>query len=278
MASTDQHPPARSFLFVPGDRPERFAKAWDSLSDEVIIDLEDAVTPDKKAFARESLRSWLAPEKPVWIRINAMDTPWCEEDLSLMATPGVRGVMLPKAETIPQPVLAVCKVHALPLLPIIESAWGMQNVDEIARTSGVNRLSFGALDFQVDLGIPGDDDALLYFRSRLVLASRLAGLPPPVDGVTPDIRDAVALRSDVSRSKRLGFGAKLCIHPNQIEEVHDAFSPSTEEVQWAQRVVLAMKASEGAAVALDGKMIDRPVWLKAQRIVAAPAADHRLRL
>jgi citrate lyase subunit beta/citryl-CoA lyase len=118
---------------------------------------------------------------------------------------------------------------------------------------------------------------LLYFRSKLVLASRLAGLPPPVDGVTPSIHDAVVLKSDVSRSKRLGFGAKLCTHPNQIGEVHSTFSPTTEEIFWAQRVLQAMDASKGAAVALDGKMVDRPVWLKAQRIAAAPATEQRLR-
>ena len=138
------------------------------------------------------------------------------------------------------------------------------------------RLGFGAIDFQVDLGIEGEDDALLYFRSQLVLASRLASLAAPIDGVTVATSDAGQLRHDTLRSRRLGFGAKLCIHPQQIETVHRVLSPTGDERAWSQRVIAAMAQSAGAAVAVDGKMVDRPVLLRAQRI-AALRPEERLR-
>jgi citrate lyase subunit beta/citryl-CoA lyase len=140
----------------------------------------------------------------------------------------------------------------------------------------VVRLAFGAIDFQVDMGIPGEDDALLYFRSRLVLASRLASLPAPIDGVTVSTSDSEQLRHDTLRSRRLGFGAKLCIHPAQVETVHRVLAPTDDERAWAQRVVGAMERSGGAAVTVDGKMVDKPVLLRAQRIAASPRPEERL--
>lgn len=139
---------------------------------------------------------------------------------------------------------------------------------------GVERLVFGSIDFQLDLGIGGDDDALLYFRSRIVLASRLANLPAPVDGVSTAIGDLQALQGDTARARRLGFGAKLCIHPNQVNAVNRGFSPSEGEMAWAQRVLDAAQAAGGAAVAVDGKMIDRPVILRAQAVLQSRATPR----
>ena len=272
-----QSPAARSYLFVPGDRPERFDKAWASAADEVILDLEDSVAHDHKITARSAVANWLDASRPVWIRINATDTEWFIHDLELAERPGVVGLLLPKAEQLPASLTKLCAKRSLNLLPIIETAKGMHAVEYLATAPQVVRLAFGALDFQVDLDIIGDDDALLYFRSCLVLASRLARLPAPVDGVTVSIDDASVLRADTERSRRLGFGAKLCIHPNQIAEVHCAFSPSADERDWAARVLAAMQASGGAVASLNGKMIDRPVWQKAMRISNAPMADRRLR-
>ena len=271
-------PPARSYLFVPGDRPERFMRAWDSAADQVILDLEDAVAPENKAAARRAIAGWLDPARPVWIRVNAIDDAGFAEDLALCQRPGVAGLLLPKAQTIPFSLVDTCVTHGLHIVPIIESAAGMHAVEAIASMPGVARLAFGALDFMVDLDINDDvGDALLYFRSRLVLASRLGGLPAPIDGVTPSVDDAALLRHDAERSRRLGFGAKLCIHPKQIAEVHRALAPRAEERVWAQRALETFALANGAAVAMDGKMIDRPVWLKAQRIAATPLADVRLR-
>lgn len=268
---------ARSYLFVPGDRAERFDKAWDSLADEVIIDLEDAVAPERKGVARTAVSAWLDPARPVWIRVNAMDSPWFAEDVALARHAGVAGVVLPKAETVPQPLAQLCDEREIGLMPLIETAAGLRACSVLAAESGVVRFAFGALDFQLDLGIEGDDDALLAFRSQLVLESRLAGLTAPVDGITAEVKDLDRVRSDAQRARRLGFGGKLCIHPQQVAEVNRAFSPSDQERKWANRILAAMKSSQGAAVALDGRMIDRPVFLKAALIAGAPAPDVRLR-
>lgn len=268
---------ARSYLFVPGDRPERFDKAWESLADEVILDLEDAVAPERKGAARTAVSAWLDPARPVWIRVNGVDTPWFGDDIALGQRAGVAGVVLPKAEAVPPLLAELCKAREIGLLPLIETAAGLRACVALAAAPGVPRLAFGALDFQLDLGIEGDDEALLAFRSQLVLESRLAGLAAPIDGPTAEVRDVERVRSAAQRARRLGFGGKLCIHPQQAAEVNRAFSPTDEERHWARRVMTAMEASRGAAVALDGKMIDRPVWLKAARITDAPAPETRLR-
>lgn len=270
MDTADAAP--RSYLFAPGDRPERFDKAWASAADAVILDLEDAVAPQHKALARDAVARWLSPARPVWIRINAADTPWCGDDLALLSRPGVAGVVVPKAETLQPALTEAAARHGIGLIALVETAVGMQRAQALAATPGVVRLAFGSIDFQVDLGIEGDDDALLHFRSMLVLASRLASIAAPIDGVTVSTTDAEALRSDTRRARRLGFGAKLCIHPQQIATVHEVLSPGEEERAWAARVIAAMAGSGGAAVAVDGRMVDRPVLLRAQRIAAQAAA------
>lgn len=265
----------RSYLFVPGDRPERFDKAWASGADAVILDLEDAVAPGRKAAARAAVAAWLDRSRPVWIRINPTDAPGWRDDLALLQQPGVAGAVVPKAESLPAPMVELAAQHGIGLIALVETAIGIHRAEALARTPGVARLAFGSIDFQVDLGIEGDDDALLFFRSQLVLASRLGGLPAPIDGVTVDTSDAVQLRRDTERSRRLGFGAKLCIHPAQVQTVHEVLNPGAAEREWAQRVIAAMQASGGAAVAVDGKMVDRPVLLRAQRL-AGLAARGRL--
>jgi citrate lyase subunit beta/citryl-CoA lyase len=260
----------RSFLFTPGDRPERFDKAWLSDADEVILDLEDAVAPHAKAAAREAIANWLHPRRPVWLRVNPVGSPWFEADLKLAAREGVAGVMLAKAEgPVPQ-LSSLCASRGMAWLPLVETAQGLRRAGEIAALPGVSRLAFGSIDFQVDLGIEDEEDGLLAFRSELVLQSRLAGIAAPLDGVTVAIGDDQALAAAARRSRSLGFGGKLCIHPRQATVVNEAFSPSPQQRDWARRVLDAMAASGGAAVAVDGKMVDRPVWLQAQRIERAP--------
>ena len=268
---------ARSFLFVPGDCPERFDKAWNSPADAVILDLEDAVSIEKKDVARQAVRAWLSATRPVWIRCNAADTPWFQRDLELCEQDGVAGFMLPKAEQIPAHLQTLFQTRRLRVIPIIETALGFQAAIELALAPCVVRLAFGALDFQVDTGIEGDDDALLYFRSQLVLASRLAGKAAPIDGVTTAIDEPQLLRNDTQRARRLGMGAKLCIHPAQIGTVHETLEPTREERDWAQRVMEAMKMGSGAAVQVDGKMVDRPLFLRAQKISNAPSSKRSLR-
>lgn len=259
--------PIRSLLFVPANRPDRFDKALSSGADAVIIDLEDAVPPDDKAQARNAVAAWLSPQRKVYIRINAADTPWFRDDLALARMPGVAGVMLPKAERIDEVFTVACVGAGTAVLPMIESAAGLGNLQTIARAQGVQRLVFGSIDFQLDLGLNSDDDELLPYRSQIVLASRLAGLAAPVDGVSTSIDDPAGLRGDAVRSRRLGFGGKLCIHPKQVDIVNTCFGPSEEELAWAHRVLEASARSGGAAVAVDGKMVDRPVMMRAQAIV-----------
>lgn len=263
---------------MPADRPERIGKALHSGAHAVIVDLEDAVAPAAKAAARDALANWLdGPEAaPVMVRVNAVATPWHADDVRLCAHPRVQGLMLPKAEAAP-PLAALATLAALAaqpapqraLLPLIESAAGFEALREVARAPGVTRLVFGSLDFQADLGIEGDDDALLFFRSQIVLASRLAGLAAPVDGVSTALDDEAALAADTARARRLGFGAKLCIHPRQVAVVNAGLAPAEAELAWARRVLAAAQASGGAAVAVDGKMVDAPVLLRARRLLEA---------
>ena len=258
--------PARSLLFVPGSRPDRFEKALAAGANAVIIDLEDAVAPADKERAREDVSAWLAPHRAVMVRINGADNAWFGDDLALCRRPGVAAVMLPKAERA-EDIAALRGAGAATVLPLIESAAGMAALTAIAAAPGVQRLVFGSIDFQVDLGMRDAlEDELLFFRSQLVLASRLAGLQAPVDGVSTAIDDADQLRDDVLRARRLGFGGKLCIHPRQVASVNRHFAPSAAERAWAQRVLDAAAASGGAAIAVDGKMVDKPVILRAQAI------------
>jgi citrate lyase subunit beta/citryl-CoA lyase len=178
------------------------------------------------------------------------------------------GVVVPKVE---EPSLLMHlhqQLDGKPLLPLIETAFGFHQVLAVAKVPGVERLLFGSIDFKKDLGISGDDDELLYFRSHLVLVSKLAGLQAPVDGVSTAIEDMAAVLQDAQRAASLGFGAKLCIHPKQIATVEQAFLPSAQDIAWAQRVLKAATESLGAAVALDGQMIDKPVIERAQSILA----------
>jgi citrate lyase subunit beta/citryl-CoA lyase len=258
----------RSYLFVPGNRPDRFARAIAAGADAVIIDLEDAVPPSDKTTARGNVAAWLSPERPVIVRINAFDTEWFRDDLRVCRHAGVAGVVLPKAERVEQ-IQAVAEglEGATPILPIIETAQGVWRAEAIARAPRV-RLLFGAIDLSIDLGISGEDEALLYARSHVVLVSRVAGIEAPVDGPTTSIDSVDRVRADAQRAKRLGFGGKLCIHPNQVAPVHESFGPTAEEVAWARRVIEAAAASSGSATSVDGEMVDRPVIVRAESILS----------
>lgn len=260
-----------TYLFVPGNRPERFDKALASGADVVIIDLEDAVASDEKTAARAAIGSWCAahPElvARIVVRINDESSAWFEDDLSLIDGAGLAGVMLPKAELVSQ--LARVKA-ALPragfIIPIIESARGVLNVDALAAADGVQRLAFGTLDYALDLDLSGDERGLIYPASRIALASKAAGLVAPIAGVTADLGNEETLLADLAFARACGFGAKLCIHPKQVHAIHQALAPTAEELAWARRVIAAAEAGQGA-VQLGGKMVDRPVLLKARAIL-----------
>lgn len=270
--------PAQTYLFVPGSRPERIAKAIDAGPDAVIVDLEDAVAPADKPAALDSLRAgWdghaaraQAQRVTLLVRINAADTPWHAADLAACQALGVAHVVVPKAADADALARVRAAVPGALLYPLIESAEGYAHLPAVAGAEGVARLMFGSVDLMLDLGIGEDDQPLHYFRSRLVLTSRLAGLPAPIDGVCVDLRDPEALAAQVLRARQFGFGAKLLIHPGQIAPVRRGFAPSEAQRAWARRVVDAAAAADGAAVAVDGKMVDRPVLMQAQAILACP--------
>jgi citrate lyase subunit beta / citryl-CoA lyase len=263
----------RSYLFVPGDRPERFAKALATNAHLVVIDLEDAVGIDAKVDARSGLASWLLQAKAserVVIRVNAFGTPWHEEDVAMLRTAGVRRVMLPKAEDVVHigEVAARCG-EGVEMIALIESVAGVVRMREIAQCKGVSRLAFGSFDFGVDAGIDGTGRELDYVRSQFVIESRFAGLPPPIDGVTLSTSDAEVIAADVLDARRFGFGGKLCIHPKQVDAVNAGFAPSNAERDWATRVLAALEANPRGAISVDGKLVDKPIVDRAKRILAA---------
>jgi citrate lyase subunit beta/citryl-CoA lyase len=260
----------RAVLFVPGDRPERFDKALAAGADAVVIDLEDAVDQSRKEIAREALRTWLHPSHAVIVRINGPNTPWFVADVALAATPGVAAVMLPKAErTDTLSILTAAGTQAI--FPLIETAAGIAALGSVAGAPGVQCLVFGSIDLQLDLGWrDAHEDDLLLFRSQMVLASRLAGIAPPIDGVTMAINEDARLQVDALRARRLGFGGKLCIHPRQVAPVRAAFAPTPAEISWAESILAAAAANPSGAFAFNGEMVDKPVLLRAQAILRSP--------
>lgn len=254
---------ARSFLFVPATRPERIAKARASGADAVVVDLEDAVGPQDKDAARSTLADVLPPDAGILVRINAAGTPWHAADVALLDHPGIAGVMLSKAED-------AADVERLdkPVIPLIETVRGLAEARAIAAARGVVRLAFGTIDFMADLGLPEDGQAMAIYRAELALASRLAAIAPPIDGVTVSIDDAELIAAETLRALAFGFGARLCIHPRQIEPVHAAMKPSEAEIEKARQIVEAADASDGGAIRLGGDMIDAPVVLRARAVLA----------
>lgn len=267
----------RSALFVPANRPERIPKALGSGADIVIVDLEDAVAPEAKPEARRALEAFLdqAPEKAVWVRINAADTADFDADLALCRDrPGIAGLVVPKAET--TEALAQAGTLGLALMPLIESARGLQALPELARSPGVVQLSFGALDLGLDLGIEpgseGGDWILNQARYQLLLQSRLAGLAAPIETVHPEFRDMAVVERAAGLAVEMGFSGMLCIHPRQVAVVNDAFQPTVDQLAWATRVLEAAERDAGAGQ-IDGQMIDAPVMARARRLIATAKRD-----
>lgn len=263
---------ARTLLFVPGSRPERFPKALAAGADLVVVDLEDAVAPAAKDDARSAVVDWLSTLSlgdagQVVVRINAADTPWHGADLDAMAG-RTAGVIVPKA------VAGSALEEAgrrTPVVALVETATGVLDARDVARTAGVVRLAFGSFDLAAELGVdPLDADALRAARSAVVLASADAGLAGPVDGVHAAVDDVDALTAETAAARRLGFAGKLCIHPRQVAVVASVLRPSEEEIAWAERILAATPdADERGVVTVDGRMVDKPVIDRARRIAAS---------
>ncbi|MEV4143555.1 CoA ester lyase [Amycolatopsis sp. NPDC049691] len=261
--------PEATWLFVPGNVPRRFAKAAAASADAVVIDLEDAVRPEDKDTARAETLRWLSDGGQAWVRLNATGTPWFDADVdAVVGASGLLGVLMPKAE---DPVaLAALSARLGPdtaVVALIETAAGVHRVHDVAASPGVTRLAFGALDLAADLGADDTAEAMLFARSTIVLASRVAGLPAPIDGVTTVTDDADAVTAAARYARSLGFRGKLCIHPAQVGPTARGLAPGEEEIAWAREVLHAADGSAGAVTGPDGRMIDKPVLDRAHAIL-----------
>ncbi|MCU1476776.1 MAG: citrate lyase [Subtercola sp.] len=258
---------ARTWLFVPGDRPDRFAKAVNSGADVVIADLEDAVAPLAKPAARRDVVAALNNGVGLAVRLNAPGTAAFEADLDALAAARrpPRAVIVSHSEDAAS-LGTVAERLGVPIVALIESARGLVACSELAAVPGVVRFAFGAVDYSLDIGARPDDDVLAYAQSRLVAVSRAAALAAPIDTPSLAIGDTEAVVVSARRARRFGMGGKLCIHPAQVNVVEQAFRPTGAEVARARSLLAA--ASDDGAAAFDGEMIDRPVLERARQIVA----------
>lgn len=262
----------RSTLFVPASRPERIPKALASGADRVIVDLEDAVEHLAKHSAREALCDFLGTHSDVrlWVRVNDASTDWHDDDLKACRNhPGVVAIMLPKAESLAQ--VRHAAQTGKEIVPLLETAAGILNAAEIAATPGVQRLAFGSLDYGQDLGLTPNTEAasivLDHARIEILLRSKAMGLLPPLDGVFPGVKDTEGMQEAAYRARDMGFGGMLCIHPTQVDIIHQAFVPPAEEVAWARRVVIAHRESAAGTFMFEGTMVDAPVIGHARQLL-----------
>jgi citrate lyase subunit beta/citryl-CoA lyase len=233
---------ARTFLVVPGDRPDRFGKAAASGADAVVLDLEDAVSPHHKSDARQHVSRWLGRRNQSIVRINADGTRWHGEDVAMIARhPGtVTAVMVPKAEDPGQlEALSLRLPAGVSVIPLIETAAGVVRAPAVCAVTGVVRPLFGSLDLAAQLGIDHQaHTGLRHAHSALVLAAAASGCAAPVDGVTTSLADDTLLRADLDHAVTLGFTGKLCIHPRQVALANQRLSPSDADVRWAREVIV----------------------------------------
>jgi citrate lyase subunit beta/citryl-CoA lyase len=261
-------------LYVPGDRPDRFDKAVSSGADEVILDLEDAVAASRKDYARAAVAEFLATghQVPVYVRVTAVTGPDLRADLDAVAgAPGLAGLRLPKVESAEQ-VRAAAAAGAGPRLhPLIESAAGLEAAYAIATAHpAVASIGLGEADLRSDLGVSADE-GLLWARSRVVVAARAAGLPPPAMSVYPNVSDLDGLAASCAAGRRLGFLGRAAIHPRQLPVIVAAFRPTAAEAARAGELLAAMAEAQtqasGTAVLADGRFADRAMVEAARRTV-----------
>jgi len=266
----------RSVLFVPATRPDRFEKALASGADAIVIDLEDAVEPGRKAEARDLAGTFLAglgdTTAAVLIRVNAAGSEWIDDDCDWVRGFHIDGVVVPKAEN-PESIEAVANVvHNHTVLPLLETARGILGAPEILTANAdVPAVLFGAEDLTAELGIPRTLEAgeLLYARSRVVLAAAAIGADP-IDAVWVKIADSESLRTDAHRAKSLGFRGKMAIHPDQVSIINEVFSPSANEIAAARKLIEAderARADGDGVFRLGDEMVDAPVIKRARRVV-----------
>jgi citrate lyase subunit beta/citryl-CoA lyase len=252
-------------LFVPGDRPDRFEKAASGEASGAILDLEDAVSVDRKAFAREATAAYLNgsydPSR-IAVRVNARNSPWFAEDIAMMQTRPVGAVILPKTADAATVRTVSAALEGVDIIAMIESASGVLHAAEIAAHPRCIALAFGPFDLAADLGSADTWDTLLPHRAQVVVAARAHG-KCVLDGPTIGFTDLTQTKTDAYAAKRLGYDGKLLIHPAQIAPARSAFLPDAAEIARARRIIAA--AERAMPAVLDGQMIDAPLVLAAQR-------------
>jgi len=285
--SKDDIQTIRSFLFTPGNHPRKIEKVFNASADAVILDLEDAVAIAEKVATRVRVKTAMQQPRSClgYIRVNALDTGYCEEDIKAVLGPWLDGIVIPKVESVAT-VLTVDEliseaerdagipVGSIDLMPIIETARGVEFATEIASAAPrVRRLAFGGGDYTLDLDYiwSADEEVLSYARARISHASRVANIDPPIDTVVLQINDNERFLASATRGRKFGFAGKLCIHPAQVPLTNSTFTPNAEEITHAEAVVAAFETAErdgSASIQLDGYFIDYPIVYKAQRIIA----------
>ncbi|MEV5172930.1 CoA ester lyase [Streptomyces flaveolus] len=262
-----------TWLYVPGDRPHVVAKALVAGADVVVIDLEDAVAPDRKEYARAATAELLAEPQPVpvHVRVNALGSPRAAADLHALAgLPGLSGLRLPKVTT-PGEVRQVAVATPVPLYALLESALGIEHAYAIATAHPALRgIALGEADLRADLGVRADA-GLDWPRSRVIVAARAAGLAPPSQTVHPDIRDLDGLAASCAHGRALGFLGRAAIHPRQLPVIERAYLPTETEIEHAETVIKAASANEGAQALPDGRFIDAAVVAMARRTLSLAA-------
>ena len=270
----------RSWLYVPGNRPDRFASAATSGADAVVIDLEDAVPATAKDEARQAAAAYAVTAEAavaLYVRINHPRSPWARDDVTTVASPRLAGIRVPKVEDADEVRTVAGWLHdagaPVPLYCLIESALGVERAYDICRADPlVAGLVLGEADLAADLGT-SDDDGLRYARSRCVVAARAAGLPPPVQSVFPNVQDLDGLRTSCEQGRWLGFLGRSAIHPEQVPVINAAYTPSAAEVADARMLLESSQRRDGEAFVLsDGRFVDAAVVEQARRTLALAAA------
>ena len=278
--------PLRSLLFAPGNHPRKVEKVFQVGADVVILDLEDAVAITEKPATRATIVDALKKQRRGlgYVRVNSLDTEFAWGDFAGVVGAWVDGIVLPKVETADQLQTADwllaqlerengMEIGSIDLLPIIETGLGLNNIEAITMAgTRLKRVSFGAGDFTRDMNLvwTGPEQELAYARSRIVLASRAAGIEPPIDSVFIDLKDREHLKLSTQKALEFGFQGKLCIHPDQVNLVNDVFTPDVAEVTRAKRIIAAFEEAEAAgsaSIQVDGYFVDYPIVEKARRIL-----------
>jgi citrate lyase subunit beta/citryl-CoA lyase len=265
-----------TWLYAPGDRPHVVTKAVTSGADVVVVDLEDAVAPDRKAYAREATAELLRDRHPVpvHVRVNSLDTPWATADIAAIApAPGLSGLRLPKV-TSPADVVRVAERAvpadggALPLYALLETALGIERAFAVATAhASLRGIALGETDLRAHLGVR-DDAGLDWSRSRVIVAARAAGLPPPTQSVHPDIRDLDGLTASCAHGRALGFLGRAAIHPRQLPIIERAYLQTEAEIEQAETIIKAAARKQGAQALPDGRFVDAAVVAAAQRTLS----------